>query len=289
MGGHLWLVDFDIQRDGLKVEGARIVFRVNNGNLIQFGTENLPSPGARTPPQKFGRKEALAVLADHIGGFTALDTFVDGGTERLLPLALEDGFKPGQGRGLVRVWEIVFRRKGSVGTWRARIDATTGEILDFQDVNAYSQATGGVYPSSYIFGDETLRPMPFTNLSTGGFTNSSGQFPSGGSPSSTLAGQYVGISDSCGPISQAAGPSGNILFGASAGTDCATPGSGGAGNTHAARTQFYHLNRIMEVGRGWLPSNSWLASQVPANVNINSVCNAFWNGFSVNFYRSGSG
>jgi hypothetical protein len=43
------------------------------------------------------------------------------------------------------------------------------------------------------------------------------------------------------------------------------------------------------VGRGWLPSNSWLASELPVNVNVNSTCNAFWNGFSLNFYRSGSG
>ncbi len=284
MAEHLWLVDFDVKLDGLAVEGARVVFRVNNGNLVQFGTENLPSPGARPPQGRVGRKEALAVLADHIGGFTALDTFVDGGTERLIPLATRDG----RGRDLARVWDFVFRRRSSIGTWRARVDAATGEILEFKDDNAYAQATGGVYPSSYIFGDETLLPMPFANLSTGGFTNSSGQFPSGGSPSSTLSGQYVGIFDSCGPISQAASAFGNILFGASAGTDCATPGSGGAGNTHAARTQFYHLNRIMEVGRGWLPSNSWLASQLQANVNINSVCNAFWNG-SVNFFLSGSG
>src|SRR6185369_3695836 len=40
--GHLWFVDFDVVRDGMKIEGARVVFRVNNGNLIQFGTENLP-------------------------------------------------------------------------------------------------------------------------------------------------------------------------------------------------------------------------------------------------------
>ncbi|HEY4573498.1 MAG TPA: hypothetical protein VIJ26_06040, partial [Thermoanaerobaculia bacterium] len=32
--GHVWFVDFDVTRDGLTVEGARVVFRVNNGNLI---------------------------------------------------------------------------------------------------------------------------------------------------------------------------------------------------------------------------------------------------------------
>ena len=62
VAGHLWLVDYDVLRDGIAIEGARVVFRVNNGNLVQLGTENLPSPGTETPLRKIERKEALAVL-----------------------------------------------------------------------------------------------------------------------------------------------------------------------------------------------------------------------------------
>ena len=48
--------------------------------------------------------------------------------------------------------------------------------------------------------------MPFTNLSTGGFTNSAGIYNfTGGTVTSTLNGQYVRITDTCGAISQAAG------------------------------------------------------------------------------------
>lgn len=287
---HLVLVDFDVQRDGLRVEGARVVFRVNNGNLVQFGTENLPSPGTEIPIEKIGRKEALSILADYVGGFSAADFLVDAGSALLVPLSVPEGHDPGQGRSLARVWELVFRRRGSHGTWRARIDATTGDLLELRDVNKYAQATGGVYPVSYIFADETVRPMPFADLSSGGFTNSAGQYSyGGGTVTSTLSGQFVDIFDTCGPISQSSGVSGNIAFGTSAGTDCTTPGSGGAGNTHAARTQLYHVNRIKEVGRGWLPASSWLSAQLPVNVNIFDVCNAYWNGTSINFFRSGSG
>src|SRR6185295_11438028 len=42
MADYLWYVDFDVARAGIPIEGARVVFRVNNGNLIQFGLENLP-------------------------------------------------------------------------------------------------------------------------------------------------------------------------------------------------------------------------------------------------------
>ena len=45
------------------------------------------------------------------------------------------------------------------------------------------------------------------------------------------------------------------------------------------------------MARGYLPNNTWLtgSSVLVANVNINQTCNAFWNGSSVNFYRSGGG
>src|SRR6185369_8005363 len=43
---YLWFVDYDVvTAAGQPIEGARVVFRVNHGNLIQFGTENMPAPG----------------------------------------------------------------------------------------------------------------------------------------------------------------------------------------------------------------------------------------------------
>src|SRR5919106_1598586 len=59
---HVWFVDFDVVRDGLTVEGARVVFRVNNGNLIQFGSENLPAPGVAVPRAKLNRVAAQRAL-----------------------------------------------------------------------------------------------------------------------------------------------------------------------------------------------------------------------------------
>ncbi|HYN64423.1 MAG TPA: hypothetical protein VES36_07460, partial [Candidatus Limnocylindrales bacterium] len=70
--------------------------------------------------------------------------------------------------------------------------------------------------------------------------------------------------------------------------DCTT-GGGGAGNTPASRTAFYEVNKLAEQARGWLPTNSWLQSRLTTNVNLTQTCNAFWNGVSINFYRSGGG
>ncbi len=289
---HVWFVDFDLLLGGHRVEGARVVFVVNSGNLISIGTENLPAAGASAPRVIYGLEKALEVLADHVGGFDLGETWVDAGSFHLLPTNVADdrfaeGFEPGRGRDVTGVWQFVFRRAGEVGTFRGRVDAASGELLDFYDVNEYGAVTGGVYQGDRPAAERVL-PMPFADIATSTYTNSAGIF-AGTSGTSTLNGQYVRVVDSCGAISKAADGSGNIAFGSSSGTDCTTPGTGGAGNSHAARTQFYNLNRAKEVARGWLPSNSWINAKLTANVNLNQTCNAYWNGSSVNFFRSGGG
>ena len=295
--GHLWFVDFDVVREGMPVEGARVVFRVNNGNLIQYGTENLPAPGAAVPPTKLTQKDALDAVAKLVGGFQRGDTFRDAGSLHLLPAdvannKVAEGFKFGNGRGIAKVWQFVFHRDGVMGTWRARVDAATGEVLELSDINDYAaaQVTGGTYLNSPTTGSEVVRPAPFADVSTGGFTNSAGIYNwTSGTVTSVLNGQYVKITDTCGAISLASGANGNIAFGTSTGTNCTTPGIGGAGNTHSAREQFYQVNRIKEVARGWLPSNTWLNAKLTVNVNLNQTCNAYWNGSTLNFFKSGGG
>jgi trimeric autotransporter adhesin len=294
---HLWFVDYDVVREGMPIEGARVLFRVNNGNLIQWGSENLPSPGAAVPPTNVAVEKALGVVAKYIGGFSSADLFRDSGSLHLLPANVEnnkfaEGFEFGKGRGIAKVWEFVFHRDGVMGTWRARVDAATGELLQFDDINDYvqAQATGGTFLNSPTTGSEVVRPAPFTNLSTGGFTNSAGIYNfTSGTVTSTLSGQFVKITDTCGAISQASDAAGNIAFGTSTGTDCVTPGHGGVGNTHASREQFYQVNRIKEVVRGWLPGNAWINQVLTVNVNLNQTCNAYWNGSTLNFFKSGGG
>jgi trimeric autotransporter adhesin len=293
---YLWFLDFDVvDKSGAVIEGARVLFRVNHGNLIQFGSENLPHRNAVAAKANLKREEALSAVASYIAGFGGSDSFIDGGSLHLIPVAEIDnhfgeGFAYGKGRGITPVWQFIFHREGVMGTWRARVDAATGEIIELADINDYAQATGGVYLNSPTTGSEVVRPMPFTNISSGGFTNSAGLYNfTGSAVTSSLAGQFVRISDTCGSISKSSDASGNLAFGTSTGTDCITPGSGGAGNTHASREQFYQVNRIKEVGRAWLPGNTWLTQQLGVNVNLNQTCNAYWNGSTLNFFRSGGG
>jgi hypothetical protein len=289
---HLWFVDFDVLAGGRKIEGARVVFYVNNGNLISFGSENLPAPGVRVPALRVSREAARATFFAHVDGFQIGDTIVDNGTYKLLPTGLSnesfaEGYAPGHGRGIVGVWEFSFRREGITGTWRGRVDGASGRLLEFLDANEYGSATGGAYRSDRP-ATEVVLPLPWANVASGVYANSAGVF-AGTTGTTTLQGQYVRMSDSCGSISKAADANGLIALGSGSGTDCTTPGTGGAGNTHATRTQFYMVNRAKEIGRGWLPSNSWLNGALTVNVNLNQTCNAYWNGSSINFFRSGGG
>ena len=294
---HVWFVDYDYLLGGVPVESARVVFSVNNGNLVAVGSENLPMPGSRMPRVAVSALEARRTVETYVGGLRGDELWVDAGSFHLLPanrvdLRFDGGYEPGRGRELAGVWQFTFRRAGEVGTFRARVDVESGELLEFLDVNEYGSVTGGTYQQDRVSGStpatERVLPMPFANYATGSYSNSAGIF-TGTSGTTTLSGQYVGISDSCGSISKAGDASGNIALGSSTGTDCTTPGSGGAGNTHASRTQYYNVTRAKEVGRGWLPSNSWLNAKLTVNVNLNQTCNAYWNGSTLNFFRSGGG
>ena len=133
--------------------------------------------------------------------------------------------------------------------------------------------------------------MPFadTNLAApNDFANSAGIFEhSSGTVTTTLTGRYVAVSDSCGDLSQSAG--GSVALGGVNGQhDCVSAG-GSAGNTASSRSAYYELNKLAEMARGWLPGNTWLQGQLPAFVNVNSTCNAFYGGGSVTFFRSGDG
>src|SRR6185295_10031099 len=231
----LWLVDFDVVRGGLAIEGARLVFRVGHGNLIQLGSERLPPPDAAAPPVKVTREGAHAALAAFLGGFDPLaDRFIDSGSIHLLPVAVADdrfadGFAFGKGYGLLAVWEISFRRDGVIGTWRGRVDATTGEVIELVDTNSYAQASGGV-ASDTAAGTEVVRPMPFADLGGGTFANTAGIYTFNGTPlTSTLNGKLARAADTCGAISLTTNANGNLPFGTAAGNNCTTPGVGGAG------------------------------------------------------------
>lgn len=301
-------VDFDVVAGGVPVRGARLVFRINNGRMIQFGAEGLDPLQLKqfNPVPNVTASQAFQTLVNYIGGFDPrVDTLLDPGHLEIIPLVTSlpspgddsSGSVPDPGVMEYRlIWVFGFERAEVQGTWVGHVDAHTGRLLAFFDDNKYGRIKGGVYPVSPSNSTETTLPLPFADVrnSSGSllvYANSGGVYSttSGTSIKVRLDGQYVKINDNCGSINLTGTANNDLNFGTSGGTDCTTPGFGGAGNTHSARSCFYHVNRIKEKGRSWLPSNSWLQGKLTANVNINNSCNAYWGGGSINFYRSGGG
>ncbi len=297
VGGYFWHVQFQYLKDGIPVEGARVVFRVNNGNLVQFGMENVSPEAAIDTVPSFANETAWEILGGYIGGFYDNDEVLEAGKLIILP-AVPSGdsgeFKGTIGHGMEYrlCYEIVFHRDGVMGTWKARIDAHTGEILSFVDANKYGAVTGGIYPNSNL-DTEVVRPLPFITVtnSTTKTCDAGGNYSfTSGTATASLKGKYISVTDSCGTSSLSTTTSpGDLAFSKSTGTDCTTPGVGGSGNTHAARSTYFHLTLLKERALGFLPSNTWLAATLTDKVNLSQTCNAYWSGSYVAFFKSGGG
>ena len=285
--------------DGIPVRGSYVSATINHGNMVLLGThawgDRSPAPGGR----RIGADEAFLAAESFLAPAKAAGA---GAPAELVYLPMARGRNAadvalGQGYHYRLAWSVKPLVEGDAGSWEALVDAHSGEVLALEDQNHYAEARGGVYPVSNdgIVPDGVEQagwPMPFLSVTTSSgtvVTDTGGNLAATGNLTSSLAGTFVRIADQCGAISLT--QSGNLNFGVSAGTDCTTPGIGGLGNTHSARTGFYELNRIKEMARSHLPGNTWLQGQLTANMNINQVCNAFWSNLNgtVNFYRSGGG
>ena len=306
----LWQVYIPQVYQGIPVRHGHLAASISHGNLVTIGTDTWGNVAGLPAQPELSAEEALHAGFAFVDGPAGEDVLLQPAQLEVIPFAPErqaargaaDAARSGYGHRLV--WSFVFQRPPDDARWEVLVDARSGEVLALEDSNQYvqRQVTGGVYPvTSTEVCTTPLKcgtmqsnfPMPFANTgltAPNNFTNSAGVFDwTSGNVTTTLSGRYVRISDACGAIS--ATGAGNVALGGTNGQhDCTTPGTGGAGNTPASRTAFYEVNKINEMARGWLPTNNWLNNvQLTTNVNINQTCNGFWNGSTINFYRSGGG
>ncbi|NJL28708.1 MAG: endopeptidase [Thermoanaerobaculia bacterium] len=307
----LWQVSIPQVFQGVPVRHGRLAATINNGNLILLGTETWGNVSAAlSPAPKVSSEKALALGFEFAGGRVLVDELVQQPKLEIIPFAPPEfqigegyGGQIGKGYGHRLAWVFAFVRPPDSETWEVMVDAHSGQVIAFQDVTHYldGQIKGGVYPitSTEICPNAdqcgTMQsgwPMPYADTglaSPNNFTNSAGIFNyTSGTVTTTLTGRFFDIVDNCGAVSNSS-TTGVIDMGGVTGHHNCTTGGGGAGNTAASRTAFYELNKLAELARGWLPSNTWLNSRVTTNVNINNTCNAFYSAGTVNFYRSGGG
>ncbi|MBP7147319.1 MAG: fibronectin type III domain-containing protein [Acidobacteria bacterium] len=303
---HVWQIVFRQVVDGVPVEGARLEFQVAHGNLVAFGAERLARVRGPQVP-RIGVAEAEAALHEYLSVRSASELEQD--ALPLLTLVPVDpqGVPAGRwagvrGEGLTHqlVWRFRFHVPGEEARWVADVDARTAQVVALFDDTRYDRVKGGVFPlSSDGIGPEGVEvpglPVPFADISIDGApaitASAHGQYACstpGAAARTTLNGPYVRINDACGLVSETVFCGETLDLRQGPGTNCDVPAGSSPGNTHASRTCFYHVNRLKEKLRYWLPGNAWLQGQVTVNSNVNNTCNASWGG-SLNMYRAGNG
>lgn len=292
---------------GVLVRDSFLHAVINHGNLVLFGAIKWGDV-TTAPVPIVAAGSAADVVASHLG---SLSRDVAWQKSQLVFVPTAQGHDPrtvpvGQGYSYRLAWNFFGVSDGG-GEWEALVDAHDGTMLNFADRLSYAadplfgasstrEVQGGVLPvtndGSDPEGIEHTFPTPFTNIEAGAdsfISNSGGNLLAcvEGSVESNLDGPYITIQDNCGAVSEST--AGAVLdFGMNAGTDCATPPGASGGNTRSSRSAFYEINRYMEIGRSYLPDNSFLQDDLTVEVNIASNCNAT-SGATLRFFTSGGG
>jgi PKD repeat protein len=274
----LWHVAFRWAPHGEPVDGARVTFRVNHGNLIQVAIENVGDAQDVPRPGEARRVTAAAArqrVAERIGG--------GGETARILdePSLLLVSSVPVDAGGKVaplqvrRAWRFHLQLGDDGDTWQATVDAASGSLLSLRNTTLHGVVMGKVRPAANM-GNEITVGMPFADYGGGYHADRQGAFLLAPNPLvSELKGARVAIADACGPISVPGDGTGSIDFGGVAGTGHCNGAQGTTdGNTAAARTAYYWVNQALMSAEGHFPMPWSAAAPLKVRTNISDECGA---------------
>lgn len=305
--GH-WQLVYRQRVDGVRVENARLDFHIVHGRMVLMGAYLWGRPRVGGVPTVDARRAENSLDA-YLGDDASVLRLA--GEPELTLIAVDadptaDEPRPWSGaRGLglkhVLVWRFRLDETDAPIRWVGEVDAHDGSVRAFYEGTEYASVRGAVFPigpdgDCLNGGCETSGfPMPFADFTESGqpehAADSFGNLmcaDSGASFETNLSGPYVHVADACGPVSEFGTCANGLDLGLKHGENCDVAPGRSAGNTAAARTTYYHINRVAEIARFYAPSNSWLQSPLTVNVNLASSCNANWSGSVINMYGAGS-
>jgi len=280
--GRVWYVSYRQNLRGVPVLFEDWEFRVNErGGLMAFRAgERAVDPALETRP-RIGAGEAR----DRARVALALDPStarIEGGEN--LYLAAPEGGTPRLAR------EVRGLSTSPPAHWVVLVDAEDGRVLWRHDRVRYA-VTGTV--SGEVHTDlpsDTPVARPFRNQSVtvgaaSAVTNAAGAYSAAASGSVTVGMQLQGpYSD----VNRAE------ALDASFSTTVTNPAVvdqqwNAANSDIAERDAFYHVNRVHAELKGIDPGFVGNDYPMPVAVNIGNTCNAFWDGYGVNFFMEGGG
>ncbi len=202
--------------------------------------------------------------------------------------------------------EIVAERDADAGSgalpekWRFLLDAQTGEVLFLENLILTAEVSGTVRgmatngPGADACTAESAVPLPYAAVTVGSNTvyadvNGFYSHNPGASPvtvTSQIRGRWFRVQNTAGSNESIATP-GNPP----AAVDFMHNAANSSEFVRAQVNAYIQANIVRDYTLFYNPSYPTIANQQnwPVNVNINDTCNAFYDGVSINFFRSGGG
>jgi hypothetical protein len=126
-----WEVNISQQLNGIPVRDSRIGGAIFRGTLSTLGLTHWENVNISTEP-KISAQQAYDIGFDYAGARSSNDQIWKETTLEIIPV--DSGGETYSHRLL---WVFGFRRVPSVASWEVLVDAHTGQIIAFRDVNQY--------------------------------------------------------------------------------------------------------------------------------------------------------
>jgi hypothetical protein len=268
-----WYVDFDVERDpGVPTYRGGLSARVKHGNLILLRAGTAPASPV-TGAWAIDPRKAID-LATAAGPAPAARHDEPSVERRLLERWTPNGLE------LRRTFLTRTRTADPPGIWVSFVDAETGQLLSVHnEVRFVNGTVEARHHERSPLGGLITSPMPLVRVqgSSTTFTDEDGNFTLNSGPfTSTLDGDYLNVDNRGG---------GNGVLQSSAATFEWTT----AAATQAEIDTYVFAHQAREWGLAADPTSGMALRNQQANVNLNQVCNAYYDGQSINFFRAGGG
>ena len=279
-----WYIQFQQVYRHLPVLFSEVALRLSSrGKVMAFGVDFYPIQDLETSPA-VSETQALAAARKGLSGQVTVAQLYH------QPLAILP-LREGTGLSYRLVYQARVVTRNPVGNYIVLVDAHTGKLLWRHNRVRYGSAQGQV--QSLVQLVEPTDTFTVVNnfsqyVTVDGnqvVTDSLGQFSAGSAGNFTatfsLRGPFVDVNRDDGPdaIHTVTGVSGDTL---QLLWDDST-------SHPAERDAFYHVNIahrfVTTLDTGFTTINY----SMPCRVNIDDVCNAFWDGQGVNFFQAGGG
>ena len=293
------LVYYTQVKDGLPVHNCDLRLLVRNepgyplvlaaSALRELDDFTVPAGAPAAANETSAHAAALAEQPDLLN-FTPAATVVWPGTHQASPAV-----------ALVFEADNGLQGEPDFGKWLFIADAFTGRILSRESLIVHTDVIGNVQgksttpPKADMCSPEVPMPMPYAKVaigSTTAYADVDGNYviPNNGSSQVTVtsyvAGRRFVVADQGGPLdtlTMQVTPPGPANF--------------THNNTNSSEYVRSEINSYIQANicRDWVlsynPSYPTIANQTnfQINVNLNSTCNAYYDGGSINFYRAGGG